>query len=48
MGIFGWAAVMRVGERREGAKERAVVHSTAATAPTIAVVIVPPVNSPEI
>jgi hypothetical protein len=37
---------MRVGERREGAKERAVVHSTAATAPTIAVVIAPTHRTP--
>jgi hypothetical protein len=32
---------MRVGGRREGATERAVVHSAAATAPAIAVVIAP-------
>ena len=42
-GIFaclGGAAVVRVGGRREGAKERAVGHSAAATAAAIAVVII--------
>jgi len=32
---------MRVGGRREGATERAVVHSAAATAPAIAALIAP-------
>ena len=36
---MGGAAVVRVGGRREGAKERAVGHSAAATVAAVAVVI---------
>jgi hypothetical protein len=45
-GSLDGVAVMRVDGRREGAKERAVVHSAAATAPTIAVVITPTHHTP--
>ena len=39
---LGGAAVVRVGWRREGAKERAVVRSAAATVPALATVIAAP------
>ena len=39
MGSLDGAASVRVGRRREGAKERAMGHSAAATAPAIAALI---------
>ena len=39
MGSLDGAAGVRVGKRREGAKERAMGHSAAATAPAVAALI---------
>jgi hypothetical protein len=48
-GIFGssdGAAVMGVGRRREGAWERAVVHSASATTPALAAAVAPAHHTP--